>query len=78
MYVLTHVIDVVILKKIMNEKTYSPIPKFNNHPGCKGHAVEMLDCDYTRQEDRDLMRKIIGNYIQNEENPTHKKNQTAP
>lgn len=34
--------------------------------GCKGHACYILDCDYTREEDRDLLTKVLNNYVSNE------------
>ena len=40
-----------------------PIPKFNDHPNCKGHANFMLDCEYTEKEDRNLLVKVLENYI---------------
>lgn len=40
------------------------IPRFNDHgAGCKGHANHMLDCEYERQEDRDVMIKVLDKYI---------------
>lgn len=46
------------------EQELKPIPRFNDHgPTCKGHGNWMLDCEFTRQEDRDLMIRIIDNAI---------------
>jgi hypothetical protein len=40
------------------------IPKFNDHgSNCKGHANYMLDCEYENQEDRELLVKVLDNYI---------------
>jgi len=40
------------------------IPRFNDHgSACKGHANYMLDCEYTKQEERDLLIGIIDNYL---------------
>lgn len=48
----------------MNEKQYKPIPRFNDHgASCKGHANAMLDCEYTKQEERDLLKDIIDRYL---------------
>lgn len=59
------------------EKTYPPIPRFNDHGStCKGHANWMLDCEYTKQEERDLLVSVLDNYIGHyeaiNENPTSK------
>lgn len=45
------------------DKTFEPIKPFNDHIGCKGHANYMLDCTYERKEDRDLIIKVLDNYI---------------
>ena len=40
------------------------IPRFNDHgAGCKGHANHMLDCEYERQEDRDVMINVLDRHI---------------
>lgn len=48
------------------EKIYEKIPSFkpDTCKNCKGHAVEMLDCEYENKEDRDLLSKVLGNYIE--------------
>lgn len=45
----------------MTEKL-KPIPVFNPHTNCKGHANFMLDCTYEKQEERDLLIKVLENY----------------
>ncbi len=40
-----------------------PIRSFNDHINCKGHANSVLQCTYETQEERDLLSKILGNYI---------------
>lgn len=53
----------------MNQKTYPPCPKFNDHgSSCKGHSNAVLDCTFETKEEVDLLKKIIGNYIDTEEN----------
>lgn len=51
----------------MNEiiKQYKPIPRFvpDTCKNCKGHSNYLLDCDYTRQEDIDLLIKILDREI---------------
>lgn len=49
----------------MNRKTYKPIPKFNDHTNCKGHANWMLDSELETQEDRDILISAIDNYLPN-------------
>ena len=46
------------------DKEFKPIPRFipESCKGCKGHGIYMLDCDYTKKEDRDLLSKILDNY----------------
>lgn len=46
------------------EKEYKPIPRFNDHgSSCKGHSNSMLDCEYTKKAERDLMVNVIDNYL---------------
>ena len=45
-------------------KEYEKIPSFNDHPNCKGHANFMLDCEYEKKEDRDLLVNCLDNYIE--------------
>ncbi len=49
----------------MTETKYAPVPRFveDSHKGCKGHGNHMLDCDYTKQEDRDLLVSILDDRI---------------
>lgn len=42
------------------------IAPFNDHSHCQGHANFMLDCTYEKQADRDLIIKVLSNYIENE------------
>lgn len=43
---------------------YKAIPRFNDHgAGCKGHANWMLDCEFTSQDDRDILLKALDNAI---------------
>lgn len=43
---------------------YAPIPAFNDHgPACKGHGNALLDCTFEEQGERDLLEKILDNYI---------------
>ena len=46
----------------MSEKIYKPIPRFNDHGSCKGHANTMLDMTYETQEERDLLDRVIEHY----------------
>lgn len=48
------------------KKTYAKVPKFvpDTCKNCKGHGVEMLDCEYTEKEDRNLLIKVLNNYIE--------------
>lgn len=46
----------------VKKKKVKPIPKFNDHANCKGHANFMLDCTYEEQEDRNLLIGIIDRY----------------
>ena len=44
------------------------IEKFNDHgSSCKGHKNFMLDCTYEDQKDRDLLTKVIGNHVDEED-----------
>lgn len=46
------------------EKEYSPIPRFNDHgSGCKGHANWMLDCEFTKKDERDTLIMALDNYL---------------
>lgn len=51
------------------EKKFAPVPKFveDSHKGCKGHGNYMLDIDYTRKEDRELLSTILDNRIKSNE-----------
>ncbi len=42
---------------------FKPIPSFNPHTNCKGHGMSFLECEYTKQEERDLLVRIIDNYL---------------
>lgn len=42
----------------------SPIPKFVDHKNCKGHQNWMLDCEFTKQEDRDTLIRALENHIE--------------
>lgn len=43
--------------------SFKPIPRFKDHGDeCKGHGNYMLDCTYEKQEERDLLDKILSNY----------------
>jgi len=49
-------------------KTYKPIPSFNDHGStCKGHANYLLDCEYTQQDERDLLVSVLDRYIEQNE-----------
>ncbi len=50
----------------MEEKRYKPIPPFNDHQNCKGHANYYLDCTYETQAERDLLVQVINNYFPDE------------
>lgn len=46
------------------EKIYEAVPRFNDHgSNCSGHTNYVLDCDYTKQQDRELLSKVLDNYI---------------
>ena len=49
----------------MEEKQYEKIPRFvpDTCKNCKGHGVAMLDCEYEKKEDRELLVKVIDNYL---------------
>jgi hypothetical protein len=48
----------------MTEKIYKPIARFNDHGAtCKGHANWMLDCEFTKQEERDVMINVLDRLI---------------
>ena len=48
----------------MEEKQLKPIPKFRPHGAeCKNCGNWMLDCEYTRQEERDNLIRCINNYL---------------
>ncbi len=41
-------------------------PRFNPHGAeCKGHGIYMLDIDYSEQQERDLLVKVLENYERN-------------
>ena len=44
---------------------FTPIPKFNDHVNCKGHANHMLDCTYETQIERDILLKVLNDYLKN-------------
>lgn len=41
-------------------KTY---PAFNEHASCKGHANAILDYEFEKQEDRDMLVTILDKKI---------------
>lgn len=43
---------------------YEKVPAFNDHLNCKGHANFMLDCEYEKKEERDLLVSVLDNYIE--------------
>ena len=47
-------------------KTYEKIPRFvpDTCKGCKGHGVYMLDETYEDKESRELLCKVLDNYIE--------------
>lgn len=45
------------------EKIYKPIPRFNDHQNCSGHANAMLDATYETKEEVELITKCIDNYV---------------
>ena len=50
----------------MIKEKLQKIPAFNDHgSNCSGHANFMLDCTYEKQDDRDLIIKIVENYYGN-------------
>ena len=54
------------------DKILEAIPRFNDHGiGCKQHANWMLDCEFTKQEERDVMINALKNYINDD---IHSKN----
>ena len=51
----------------MSNDNFPEIKPFNDHgSGCSGHANYMLDCTYTKKEDRELIIKCLDNYIPKE------------
>lgn len=50
-------------------KKYKPILPFKDCHNCKGHSNYYLDCTYETQEERELLVKVIENYITNEKIP---------
>ena len=51
----------------MSDEKFEGIKPFNDHgSGCSGHANYMLDCTYTKKEQRDLIIKCLNNYIAEE------------
>lgn len=49
--------------KQSKEESLPPIKSFNDHQNCKGHENFMLDCEYTKKDERNLIKKCINNYI---------------
>lgn len=50
----------------MNEETikkYPPIKPLNDHTNCQGHANFMLDATYETDEEINLIKACVGNYI---------------
>lgn len=53
------------------DKACPPIKRFNDHgSGCKGHGNWMLDCEFTKQSERDVLASAISNYIAKDPGPT--------
>ena len=51
------------------EYKYKSFPKFNNHgSSCKGHENYMLDCTYEKEEDRQLLLKVLNHYFGDKDN----------
>lgn len=48
----------------MPEYKYPKFAPFNDHQGCKGHANYFLDCSYEKEDDRELIQKVLSNYIE--------------
>lgn len=49
------------------EKEFESIPRFNDHGStCSGHGNYVLDCEYKIKDQRDLLVKVLDNYIENE------------
>lgn len=54
----------------MTEEILCPkIPRFVDatHKGCKGHGDALLDCEFEHREDRNLIGRILTNYISKDE-----------
>lgn len=46
------------------QKKLKAIPAFNPHVNCKGHSDSLLDCTFEEEGQRELLEKILGNYIE--------------
>lgn len=52
------------MKTDTKEKIYKPVARFNDHGSeCKGHANVLLDSTYETQEEVDLIKKVLTNYV---------------
>lgn len=51
-------------QKEEQEKRYSLVKSFNDHPNCKGHANAVLDDTFERKEERELLSNILDNYME--------------
>jgi len=48
-----------------------PIPRFNDHGAtCHGHANWMLDCEFTKPEEREVMTRVLDEWLKKYENNT--------
>lgn len=48
----------------MAEKLLKKVPRFNDHgSACHGHQNWMLDCEFERQSERDVLARAIDNYL---------------
>lgn len=46
------------------------IPRFNNHgKECQGHSNWMLDCEFTTQEERDILINVLDKHIGEDQKP---------
>lgn len=47
------------------DRIYKPIPAFkpDDHKGCSGHSICMLDSTFETKDEVDLMKKILDHYI---------------
>lgn len=56
-------------------KNLKPIPRFNNHgSGCSNHQNWMLDCEFTNEDDRAIMRLVLDRKIAQLEREINEKN----